>query len=202
MRRRDFARDDRGQALVELTLVGIPIILLLLFGMIEFGTAFHHNLTISAAVREGARTGGALANGGGDLGCGSEQSPNAATVDPEVIAAVQRVLKGNRLVALADVGEIRIWKSTAAGTAVANEVNIWTYSAGGGPVVGGEQLDFVASGTQGWAACKRNNVTPADSIGVTLTYTYRSETPLGFLVPGLATLPMADRAVMPLNAAR
>ncbi len=47
----------------------LPIFLLLILGTLEFGIAFDHNLTLEYATREGARTGSALANGGGPLGC-------------------------------------------------------------------------------------------------------------------------------------
>ena len=38
--------------------------MLILFGMLEFGFVFSHNLTLQYATREGARTGALLANGG------------------------------------------------------------------------------------------------------------------------------------------
>lgn len=197
-----FRRDEDGQAVVELSLVLIPIVMLLLFGMIEFGTTYHHALTIAAASREGARVGGALANGGGTLGCSSGQSPNAATVDPQIIAAVERVLTATgALVTLADVTQIRIWKSTSTGGEVPAEINIWTYNPPG-PVVNGETLSYRQSGTAAWGACERINVAPADSLGLTINYTYRSRTPLAWLMPFLATIPVSERTVMPLNASR
>lgn len=197
-----FRRDEDGQAVVELSLVLIPIVMLLLFGMIEFGTTYHHALTISAASREGARVGGALVNGGGTLGCGGGQSPNAATVDPQIIASIERVFTGTgALVSLADVTQIRLWKSTSTGAETANELNIWTYTPGAGPVVGGEPLNYSQQSAL-WTACERNNVNPADSMGVTIRYTYRSRTPLAWLMPGLATIPVSERSVMPLNASR
>ncbi|HBT20210.1 MAG TPA: pilus assembly protein TadE [Peptococcaceae bacterium] len=51
---RFFARDCRGQALVELAMV-IPILLMLLFGVIEFGRIFNAYLMVNQASREGAR---------------------------------------------------------------------------------------------------------------------------------------------------
>ncbi len=75
-------RGARGQGLVEFAML-VPIFMLLLLGMLEFGFAFDQNLTLEYATREGARVGSALANGGGTLGCGAGQSPNAATVDQQ-----------------------------------------------------------------------------------------------------------------------
>lgn len=194
--------DDGGQATIELALALPPILLLLVFGMVEMGSVLSTSLTISAAAREGSRTGGNLANGGGPLGCGGGQSPNWATVDQQIVAAVERVLtaKGN-LIAIPDVTEIRIFKSTASGAETAGKVNVWTYALNAGPVVDGQPLDFV-QGAVGWQACSRLNTLPSDSLGVTVRYTYRARTPLRFLVPGLATIPISDRTVMTLNATR
>jgi Flp pilus assembly protein TadG len=49
-------RDDRGQAMTEFALV-LPIIALLLFGVIQFGITFNNYLTLTDAVRAGARKG-------------------------------------------------------------------------------------------------------------------------------------------------
>ncbi len=198
-----FLRDDEGgQATVELALALPPILLILVFGMLEMGTVMSSGMTVSAAAREGSRTGGSLANGGGQLGCGSGQSPNWTTVDPQIVAAVERVLtaKGD-LIALVDVTQIRIWKSTAAGGEQTGLVNVWIYGVGAGPVVDGRALDFVPQ-SAGWQACSRLNTLPPDSLGVTVRYTYRARTPLRFLVPGLATMQMTERTVMTLNATR
>ena len=45
---------DRGAAAVELALV-LPFLLLLLFGMIDFGRAYNMQLSLTHAAREGAR---------------------------------------------------------------------------------------------------------------------------------------------------
>ena len=90
------------------------LFVLLLLGMLEFGFMFDHHITLGYASREGARVGSALANGGGQLGCGAGRSPNADLVDPQVIAAVQRVLTSpGSLITLGDDIEIRIFKADA-----------------------------------------------------------------------------------------
>ncbi len=53
-RLRAFRRDERGQALVELALV-IPILLVLVLGIFDFGRAWNLHQTITDAAREGAR---------------------------------------------------------------------------------------------------------------------------------------------------
>jgi len=47
-------RDDRGAAAVELALV-TPLLLLILFGIIDFGRMLHAQVTLTEAAREGAR---------------------------------------------------------------------------------------------------------------------------------------------------
>jgi Flp pilus assembly protein TadG len=46
---------DDGQALVEFALV-LPLLALVLFGVIQFGIAFNNYVTLTDAVRAGART--------------------------------------------------------------------------------------------------------------------------------------------------
>jgi TadE-like protein len=198
---RPFARVENGQSTTELALVA-PLLLILVFGLIELASLLSDSMTMSAASREGARIGGALVNGGGALGCASGQSPNAAVVDPNIVAAVERVLTGTGAwTTLSDVDEIRIWKATSTGTETSGLVNVWTYQLNGGPVVDGQALDFVQQ-SQPWQPCTRNNVTPADSIGVTVSYTYRARTPLRFLLPVFNQFTIRERTVMAQNASR
>ena len=91
---------QRGQGVVEFALL-VPVFMLLLLAMLEFGFVFDHTLTIQYASREGARVGSALADGGGSPGCN--------TVDNLVIAAVTRVLTspGSR-VRINEIPTIRI----------------------------------------------------------------------------------------------
>lgn len=193
-RRRD---GQRGQGLVEFALL-VPVFMLLLLGMLEFGFLFDHTLTIQYASREGARVGSALVNGGGTLGCGAGQSPDASTVDPLIIAAVTRVLKspGSR-VNVAQIPTIRIYKANASGNE-AGPVNVWTFNTG--------SQTFIQTSV-GWAACGRTNVAPPagpDSIGVSLTYTYQLQSGLGSVLrffggTGWSTISVSDRTVMAMN---
>lgn len=48
-------RDERGQALVEFALV-VPLLLMLVIGVFEFGRAYNVYQVITDAAREGART--------------------------------------------------------------------------------------------------------------------------------------------------
>ena len=202
MRRRVARHREEGQAIVELALI-MPVFMLLLLGILEFGMAFDHLITISYASREGARTGAALVNGGGTLGCSAGQSPNAASVDAQVVAAVERVLTSpGSQVALSRVSQIRIYQATSTG-AETGSVNVWTYTPGVGPVVDGDPLDFSASAS-GWTACSRVNTLQAPSIGVTIRYRYAFNTPLGGILGffgggGQTGLDVTDRSVMAMN---
>jgi Flp pilus assembly protein TadG len=197
-----FFRNEEAQGLIEFALILPPLLLILVFGLVEIGNVLSVAMTMSSAAREGARVASALVNGGGALGCNVGQSPNASTVDPNVVAAVERVLLGNgSRVVLADVTQVRIAKATATGAETAGQVNTWNYMLNGGPVVDGQQLDFVAT-SQPWQACSRNNIAPADSAVITVSYTYRGRTPLRLLIPMFSQFTMTDRTVMAMNANR
>lgn len=173
--------------------------------MLEFGLVFTHNLTLEYATREGARTGSALAKGKGVAAV-------CLTIDPQIIAAVERVLKSpGSPVDMSKIGSIKIWKSTSTGAPTSTgQTSTWTYQPAGGPTVDGVKLDFVESVSSTWTPCTRNNGANPDSIGVSLTYTYYLVTPLN-AVAGLAsratgsplfaggTLAMSDRTIMSLN---
>jgi TadE-like protein len=197
-----FIRGEDAQGLIEFALILPPLLLILVFGLVEIGTVLSVAMTMSSATREGARVASAMVNGGGTLGCSAGQSPNSATVDPNVVAAVERVLVGNgSRITLADLSQIRIAKSTATGAETAGLINTWNYQSNGGPVIDGQQLDFVPAG-QPWLACSRSNASPADSAVITITYTYRGRTPLRMLIPGFSQFTMTDRTVMAMNANR
>ena len=180
----------RGQSLVEFA-VSVPVFVMLLFGMLEFGFAFTHNLTLEYATREGARTGAALADGTVTIPC--------ANVDEEIIASVQRVLTSpGAPVTVSRISEIRIYKADANGDQVGSTYNKWI--PGAGPTVDTVPLVF-KSNIVNWDACTRDNGSTPDSLGVSLVYSYRLISPLGVFL-GMAGTPafdMSDRTVMALN---
>ncbi len=189
---------SRGQSLVEYA-VTIPVFLMIVLGMLEFGFAFAHNLTLEYGTREGARVGSALANGTDVFPCaGGLSSP----VDAAIIAAVQRVLTSpGSQVDLNRIGEIHIYQATAGGTESGTAVNRWVLGSGPPAYQGGPNLLFKPIGNLGWDACTRKNASNPDSIGVSLTYDYKYVTPLGSVLgfAGSPTMKMSDRTVMALN---
>ena len=198
--------DSSGQALYEFAII-LPVFLILLVSMLEFGFAFSHNLTLEYATREGARVGAALVDGGGGSGC-----PNAANVDPLIIAAVERVLTSpGSQVTLANVSEINIWKDDGSGNPTPGQVNVWDYSPGGGPIPQGSttHLNFADPSypsADAWRPCTRRNALPSpDSIGISLKYHYTFVTPLGGLMrlinlnANWTGIDMSDKTVMAMN---
>ena len=185
---------QRGQGMVEFAII-VPVFLLLLMGMLEFGFVFTHNLTLEYATREGARAGSALSNGG------SKATPAiCASIDQNIINAVTKVLKspGSPIVGYPNaVTSIQIWQASSSGNPVSTTVNTWTNKGDG-------SFTFTPPGSPVWTPCTRDAIPPSDSIGVSLTYTYTMVTPLGaiekFFGPsGPATLQMTDKTVMSLN---
>jgi Flp pilus assembly protein TadG len=200
---------ERGQGLVEFSML-VPLFLILLLGMLEFGTAFNHQLTLGYATREGARIGADLVNGGGALGCGTGQSPNAANVDQIIVEAVGRVLtSAGSPIPLGSVTKIRIFQADQNGGDTLGKDNDWVYTASLNTMNDGAKVNFTP-GTQAWNACNRSNVVghtytnAVDSIGVSISYTYQMTTPLASALRlvgggGASTLPMTDATVMQLN---
>ena len=200
--RADRRRGQRGQGLVELALI-VPVFTLLLLGMLEFGLAFNHYMTLEYATREGARVASAL-NNGGSSNC-LAGGVDIYAIDEQTVAAVQRLLKSpGSPVTLADVSEVRTYRANAVGEQIGSQANVWTYSAAGGPLVDGARLDFRRT-SAGWPVCGRDNSTPnPDSVGVRVYYTYRLSTPLGAIMRMLggnhaSTITIVDQTVMALN---
>ena len=192
VRRPSDRRDrSRGQSLVEFA-ISVPVFVLLLFGMLEFGFAFSHNLTLEYATREGARTGAALGPGTPNIPC--------ANVDEQIIAAAQRVLTSpGSPVDISRISAITIYKASASGAPLGGSTtNTWI--PGAGPTVDGVPLKFKTS-IVNWDACSRDNGSSPDSIGVGLVYSYRLISPLGVFLgmSGTPAFQMSDRTVMALN---
>ena len=180
--KRHAGASQRGQALIEFTLI-LPVFLLILMGMLEFGSAYDHRTAMAYAVREGARVGATLGNGG--------SYPDS--VDATILAAVQRGLTDPILVE--NISFIEIYKADAAGKPVSGKIN--TYDRYG-----------VLLGTAGWPAQNRIPGLGGDSIGVSVRYDFHPTTPLTKLLglffggnPPYTTIPMSDVTVMHLEPA-
>jgi Flp pilus assembly protein TadG len=191
---------ERGQTLVEFALI-LPVMLLLLLGLVEFGFVFANYQGLEYATREGARTASALANGQNGQN-GAPVATACTTIDDQVIAAVQRVITGTGSpLVLANVSQIRIFKYDDATTAPASSyVNVWTPASSGASIVDGTALKFKRT-SGNWDACTRLNGLAPDSVGVDVSYSYTFATGLGAMLgwAGVTSLPMTDDTVMVLN---
>jgi hypothetical protein len=205
---RGRVRREGGQGLVEFAML-VPVFLLILLGMLEFGFAFNHNLTLETATREGARAGAAMADGSQKdvTTCGNGKTLGAANVDPLIIAAVQRVLESpGSMIDRSQVTNITIYEVTYSGTVTGN-MDVWNLNMGAGatiPCVSAPPLDFSPGITQTWPASSRTLGATPDSIGVSITYTYQFRSALGSILKffggnGAASLQMTDRTVMALE---
>jgi Flp pilus assembly protein TadG len=207
---------ERGQSLVEFAVL-VPVFMLILIGMLEFGLMFNHDLTLQYASREGARVGAALGCGASNTSAACDSAlPAPQDVDTYVVAAIQRVLEASGSpIKMSQIGAITIYKATSSGGATGS-TDTWTYSKGNGPTVSGQKLDFVRSGSNGWTDASRvtsaTNTTNCgtglstcpDSIGVKVTYTYQYVTPLAAVLrffggPAASTQSLNDQTVMALN---
>ncbi len=192
-------RSMRGQSLAEFTLI-LPVILAMVLGMLELGFAINHSTAIETATRAGARVGSELVNGSST--CGGGVTANSQLVDPEIIGAVEGALVSpGSPVNPAQVQSIQIFLANADGS-MSSKVNTWNYSYRGGPLLAGaaQNLDFIQSSAN-WDASTRCGSSPAPSIGVRITYTYKFITPLGALVSMFtsAQITMTDQTVMAME---
>jgi hypothetical protein len=174
------ARKSGGQALVEFALI-LPVFLLVLMGMLEFGSAYDHRNAMAYAVREGARVGASLGKGG--------TTPDA--VDPAIVAAVRRGLTDPILIE--NIVSIEIFRADANGNPVTGKINRFDH-------------DGILVGAAGWPASTRVAGINGDSLGVRVLYDFHPTTPLGLLLglfvsgdPPYTAIPMTDTLVMKLE---
>ena len=153
-----------------------------------------HHITLEYATREGARTAAGLGNGDGD-------AATCAAIDPQIVAAVQRVLESHGSpVNLSGISKYSIFRADLDGAPIAGTVNRWTYTgARSGPTVDGQKLAFTEQ-TPAWAPCSRVTAPRAESIGVSLV-PLQLLTPLSALgaAAGSQGLAMSDATIMALN---
>lgn len=193
---RAFGRHcQRGQSLVEFTMI-LPVVLTLAFAIADFGVAFGTNMTLIQATREGARVGAILVNGAKSLGCSGATGEDS--VDPQIIAAVQRAIESpGSGITVANIDWIHIYKSDSTGRETA--FNEWKRDTAGTTICG-VKLDFVEKSV-GWKAADRLNTLPVESIGVRMQYHYKLFTPLSAITGlfGLNEIMMVDSTVMALE---
>ena len=96
-------KTNRGQALVEFAII-LPLLLLLIFGVIEFGRIFGAELTVNNSAREGARLG---AIGATDSLIVTRVLNSAGILDSAKVAVTITPVEGSRVRG----GEIEVYVS-------------------------------------------------------------------------------------------
>ncbi len=86
-------KTNKGQALVEFALI-IPMLLLLLFGIIEFGRIFGAELTVNNGAREGARLG---AIGASDSAIITRVTNSSGMLDSSLVAVTITPVESSRV---------------------------------------------------------------------------------------------------------
>ena len=80
----DRGANDRGAAIVELAVV-LPILVLLLFAIIEFGRGYNAKVELTAAVREGARAAALSSGNPSDATRGAAPGLDTSTIGVNVV---------------------------------------------------------------------------------------------------------------------
>ena len=149
---------QRGAVTVEMAIV-VPIFVLLVFGMLEFGLAFKNRLTMSHAVNQASRNATVL---------GTEP-----VSDFEILRAFEAGLAG--AASLDSVTVVDIYKADAAGTPL-----VWDRYTPDGSSCGWNPCpdpgSFTGYGSpSGYPPCSRDNslLGGVDTIGVRVQYTHR-----------------------------
>lgn len=194
MRRRRLrrARGERGAALVEFVLLA-PVLVLVVAGVLEFGMAWRDSMTVSNALRSGARVG---SNAGRDRLADYDilKSIESAMKEIPDTARVQRIV-----IYKADTTNSAPSASCMAGTPVTGLCNVYT-----GADMARPQSDYSGTTSCGgsapdrfWCPTSRQNqqALGADYLGVWMQVKYNWVT---HVFPGTG-LTIKDRAIMRLE---
>ncbi len=161
-------RADRGVALVEFTLV-IPIVLIALLALIEFGFALNAVLAVNRASQEGALVAG--------------QAGNDAAADCIILGRIETFL--NPPLDKRDVTEVRLIRTSTSGS---GSLATSTYIRSGTTTCGAYEVPYSATST-GYPPAQRCNIlagcqllspprSTLDKIAVQITYRHTPVTPL------------------------
>lgn len=166
--------------MVEFALI-LPVFVIILLGLLEFGSAYDHRNAMAYAVREGARVGASLGNGG----------TSSSNVDPTIVAAVRRGLTDPILIE--NISSIEIFKADTNGQPITGKINRFDHTG-------------AAVGAPGWPASTRVAGINGDMLGVRVVYDFEPTTPLGAMlsllvnpVPPYQIIRMTDALVMKLE---
>jgi Flp pilus assembly protein TadG len=143
---------ERGATLVEMAII-LPLLLMLVFGIIELGMAFRTYLSVNNATRDASRV-AALAGNDPDADCNTI-----------VEAAKSLQISGE----LGNLDRIEIFIATQAGSQIAGKTNTYAYAAGD-PLTCASWTAVVS-----WPSTNRQVLagsTPLDIVGVRIVSTH------------------------------
>jgi len=170
-------RADRGQSLTELALV-LPVIIAILIGIVELGSAFSVKIEVQQAVAHAVRIAALEGNGGYICPPTGPISPTN-TVDLDAINAIT-TSKG---IDPGGIAQIQIYKADVNGNVYHNKANIYSTAPFSNPV------------QWNWPQCTRNASPASDSVGVHITYHYHPILSL----PGFSNVTIDDQSVQRIN---
>ena len=178
-RRGPTTSSERGQALVEFALV-LPVLLLLLFGIVEFGLAFNAAVEVNFVSRSAAL----LAAEGG----------RAEGTDCMVLRAIEQDMTAPA--SPTRISRVEIYWSDANGDQLASNVNVYTRSGSLTCTYASGSITVPYTlGTEQYPETERCDVlagcgglhTTVDDIGVRISYTHLWVTYVGRTISGSIT---------------
>ncbi len=154
---------EAGQGLVEFALT-LPIFVLLMMGVLEFGFLYNNILTVQYASRQGVS---AAAQAGGVDGA-----------DCSILKAVERALTAP--IDKSRVTSVQIYKSDANGDPIPGISNVYVRT-GVLDCPGSEDEPYSLVGTEGYPQADRHDslAEGLDVVGVRIAYLYAGITPIG-----------------------
>ena len=188
MRRGPNTSSERGQALVEFALV-LPVLLLVLFGLVEFGLALNAAVSVNFVSRAAAL----LAAEGG----------RAEGTDCLVLRAIEQDLTSPATPTR--ISRVEIYWSDANGDQIASNVNVYTRSGSLTCTLASGSITVPYTlGTENYPEIERCDVlagcgglhTTVDDVGVRITYTHQWVTYVGKTIAGSITFQRSTAARM------
>jgi hypothetical protein len=161
--RRSRGSGDGGQSLVEFALV-VPIFLLLIMGLIEYGFLYNNVLTVQYASRQGVSI--------------AAEAGAVDGADCSILKAVEAALQSpvNR----ADVEGVTIFESDFNGNPISGRANQYVRT-GALYCPGTGTQPYTLVGEEGYPQTERGDTLAGglDLVGVFIDYTYHGMTPIG-----------------------
>jgi hypothetical protein len=154
---------DLGQGLVEFALT-LPIFVVLMMGVLEFGFLYNNILTVQYAARQGVS---AAAQAGGIDGA-----------DCSILKAVEKALTAP--IDKTRVTSVKIFKADANGDPIPGSINQYV-RVGTLDCPGSDTQPYTIVGSEGYPQAERHDslAEGLDVVGVRIGYLYLGITPLG-----------------------